>query len=281
MDYFLKAKKFQAKKRLGQNFLVDQNILETIVDSVDPKTDETIIEIGPGLGFLTELIAQKAKEVIAIEIDKAAIKEIHKLNYTNIRVIEKDILKTQLSELVDKPVKIVANLPYYITTPILVHLIGDVDETEKENRKLISEMTIMVQKEVGDRLVATEKSANKAWSSLSILTNYWSIPEIVTDVKNTSFYPKPKVHSSVLRLEVREKPAVNVQTPLYLRRVVRSAFQYRRKKLVNALENSGFKKEIILESLDKASLDLNTRGEKLSLEDFAKLSDELYQKKNL
>lgn len=276
-NYLQIAKQFRAKKRLGQNFLVDEAVLNEIVQAAEPQEDETIIEIGPGLGFLTELLAQRAKKVVAVEIDPVAVSEVKALQKDNIEIIQKDVLKTDFSSLTDKPVKVVANLPYYITTPILVHLLGEVDELNNPNRPLISEMIIMVQKEVGQRILATEESKNKEWGSLSVLANYWTVPELVTEVKNKSFFPRPKVESVVLKLTCREKPAVEPMSPKHFRRVVKASFLFRRKKLTNALALSGFHKDVIDKAFQNSGIDVSIRGEKLSLEGYALLADCLYK----
>ena len=273
MDYLARARQFRAKKRLGQNFLIDSGIIQKIIESADLSDDETVIEIGAGLGFVTEELAKKAKRVIAIEIDFDAIKELTSLPYSNIEIVNQDILQAELSKLVENPVKIVANIPYYITSPILVHLLGEIDQTEYENRKYIKEIILMVQWEVAKRLIADEKSKNKDYGLLSILANFWSETELICKVPSRSFFPAPKVDSAIIKLTVREKPVLELDNPKLFRRVIQASFGMRRKNLKNALTGGGFNSEIILKALEKADIDPARRGETLSMEEFKTLSN--------
>ncbi|MDD3014298.1 MAG: 16S rRNA (adenine(1518)-N(6)/adenine(1519)-N(6))-dimethyltransferase RsmA, partial [Candidatus Gastranaerophilales bacterium] len=277
MSYLERARKFRAKKRLGQNFLIDGGIIQKIVENANLTNDETVIEIGAGLGFVTEELAKKTKKVIAIEIDFDAIKELTSLPYSNIEIVSQDILQTELSKLVDKPVKIVANIPYYITSPILVHLLGEIDQAEYKNRKYIKEIILMVQWEVAKRLIADEKSKDKEYGLLSILANFWSETELVCKVPAKSFFPSPKVDSAIIKLTVREKPVLELDNPKLFRRVIKACFGMRRKNIKNALAGAGFNSEVISKALEKASIDPVRRGETLSMEEFKTLS-ELIQK---
>ena len=161
MDYYSRAKYFKTKKRLGQNFLINGEVIADILDYAEISPEDTVIEIGPGVGFVTEQLIKHAKQVIAIELDEEAIKELEKLNAPNLTIIHKDILKTDLSELCEGKVKVVANIPYYITSPIIAHLLGEVDDLNNKNRNKITDILLMVQEEVARRMVATEKSPSK------------------------------------------------------------------------------------------------------------------------
>ena len=229
MDYVKRARQFRAKKKLGQNFLIDPNIIQKIIDYASLETDDTVLEIGAGLGFVTEKLAQKVKKVIAIEIDQDAIFELSSLPFSNIQIISEDILKVDFSKLTDKPLKIIANIPYYITSPILVHLLGEIDQQEHLNRKYISEIILMVQYEVAKRLVADEKSSSKEYGLLSILANYWAETDFLMKVPAKSFYPSPKVDSALVKLKIRQNPLVNLDNPTLFRRIINACFNKRRK----------------------------------------------------
>jgi 16S rRNA (adenine1518-N6/adenine1519-N6)-dimethyltransferase len=277
VNYIDRAKKFRAKKKLGQNFLVDEYVLQFIIEQADIKPDETIIEIGAGPGFVTELIAQQTNKVIAIEIDPVFADELKAAESKNIQVYQQDILKTNFVELVNQPTKVIANIPYYITTPILLHLLGDIDDLKHQNRQLIQNMIIMVQKEVGNRIAATNQSKNKEYGSLSILVNYHAEVEILKEVKASSFWPRPKVDSVLLRLIPRQQPPVTVLNNKIFKKVIKASFTFRRKNLKNALMMSGFSVNIVKEGLKETNLDETARGETLSIEDFALLSDNIYK----
>ncbi len=268
LNYLQRAKKFRTKKRLGQNFLVDANIIEKIIEESSLSRDDVILEIGPGIGFVTEKIAQLAAKVLAVEVDDDAIEELEKLSYSNIKIINEDILKVDISELTDNPIKIIANIPYYITSPIIVHLLGEIDEIEHFNRKMVKEIMLMVQYEVAQRIVANEKSASKEYGLLSILVNYWAEPELIAKVPARSFYPAPKVDSALIKLKVRDKPAIKLNNPKLFRRIIRASFRMRRKTIKNALVNSGFDNSVVIEALSQASISPAIRGEKLSIQDF-------------
>ena len=275
MNYLKRAKQFRTKKCLGQNFLVCENTINLIVKKADIQSDDVVVEIGPGIGFVTEQLAQRAGEVIAIEIDENAITELKKLPFNNIKIIHQDVLKTDISIFSDKKMKVVANIPYYITSPILVHLLGEIDQPDYKIRQSVKEIILMVQYEVAQRIVATESSPNKAYGTLSVLCNYWSKPEIIAKVPANCFYPAPKVDSALLKLTVRDNPPVTPDNPKLFRQVVQAAFGVRRKTIKNALGVAGFNKEMINISLERCKIDPKRRGETFSMEEFKLLSDVL------
>ena len=275
MNYFDRAKYFRTKKRLGQNFLINGEVIANILDYAEIKPDDTVVEIGPGVGFVTEQLVKRAKEVIAIELDEEAVNELEKLNAPNLKIIHQDILKTDLSKLSEGKFKVVANIPYYITSPIIAHLLGEVDDTDNKNRNKITEIVLMVQEEVARRMCATEKSPSKQYGLLTILSQFWADVEIMERVGRRSFYPAPKVNSALVRLKVREKPRLELSDYTHFRKTVKAAFSQRRKNIKNCLLSGGFSKENIQRSMAKLGLDENTRGEKLSIEDFGRLSEEL------
>lgn len=277
LSYILRAKKFRAKKRLGQNFLIDPDILNAIVSNV--SSDDVVLEIGPGLGFVTEKLVNTAKKVVAVELDDDAIKVLDKNLGTkeNFTLIHADILKTNLKDIFKEEfekgtkIKVVANIPYYITSPIIAHLLGEIDEIENENRGMTAEIILMVQYEVAKRLVANEKSQNKEYGLLSILAQFWADCSIVKNVSKRCFLPSPKVDSAVLKIKINDAPKCEI-TPL-LKRTIKAAFSERRKNIKNSLQNAGFLN--VEEALNDAGFDIQTRGEKLSIEDFCKLSKAL------
>lgn len=272
-DYFLRAKLFKTKKRLGQNFLVDESVIDRIVQEVTP--DDTVLEIGPGAGFVTENIVNKAKKVYAVEIDEDAIDALAHIRTNKFTLIHNDILKTNLKDLEDTTFKVVANIPYYITSPILAHLLGEIDDLNNDNRKRISEIILMVQWEVAQRLVANEKSPSKQYGLLSILTQFNAEVELIQKVGKRSFYPAPKVDSALVRITINKEPKVKVNDYTFLKRVVKACFATRRKNLKNSLINGGFSKESVSKTLSNLNIEENTRGETLSIQEFAKLSEEL------
>ena len=272
-DYFQRAKYFRTKKRLGQNFLINGEVIQDIIDFADISPDDTILEIGPGVGFVTEQLVKYAKKVIAIELDEEAIKELEKLNYDNLEIIHNDILKTDISTLSDIPVKVVANIPYYITSPILAHLLGEIDDLENKNRNKITDIILMVQEEVARRIVATEKSSSKQYGLLTILSQFWADCSIIRLVGRKSFYPAPKVNSALVSLKVNVEPRLKLTDYAYFRKTIKSAFSQRRKTLKNCLVNSGFDKTKVTKAILKMNLEENIRGEKLSIEEFGTLSE--------
>ena len=231
MDYFERAKKFRTKKKFGQNFLVNGSVVESIIENAKIEPDYTILEIGPGLGFVTEQLAPKAKKVITVEIDRDAIKEIKKLPFENIEIIENDILKTDITSLCEGPIKVVANIPYYITSPIIVHLLGELYDNEHATRNKVTEIILMVQKEVAERIVATNTSPSKAYGMLSVLWNFRTKTSLIQIVKSRSFFPAPKVDSALVKFEVQHEPMYNCKDTRLLYRVVKSCFGTRRKNI--------------------------------------------------
>lgn len=276
MDYFNRAKRFRTKKRLGQNFLIDGDVINFIVNEANLSKNDTVIEIGPGIGFVTEQLVKHAGKVIAIELDEQAIEQLKKLDADNLEIVHNDILKTDISELANgKKVKVVANIPYYITSPILAHLLGEIDDLDNKNRQSISEIILMVQEEVAIRMSANEKSPNKAYGLLTVLSQFWANCRILKQVKSKSFYPAPKVNSALVKLEVRENPLLELSDYSYFRKTIRGGFSARRKNIKNALMNKGFDKDKILLALEKVGISENTRSESISIEDFGRLSEEL------
>lgn len=275
MDYYSRAKYFKTKKRLGQNFLINGEVIANIIDYAEITPEDTVIEIGPGVGFVTEQLIKHAKQVIAIELDEDAIRELEKLNAPNLKIIHKDILKTDLSELCEGKVKVVANIPYYITSPIIAHLLGEIDDLNNKNRNKITDILLMVQEEVARRMVATENSPSKQYGLLSILSQFWADVEIKELVGRRSFFPAPKVNSALVKLIVREKPKLQLTNYTHFRKTVKAAFSQRRKNIKNCLLSGGFSKEKIQQAMQKLGLDENTRGEKLSIETFGELSEAL------
>ena len=272
-DYFLRAKLFKTKKRLGQNFLVDESVINRIVEEVTPE--DTVLEIGPGAGFVTENIVNRAKKVYAVEIDEDAIEALAHIRTNRFCLIHNDILKTNLKDLEDTTFKVVANIPYYITSPILAHLLGEIDDLNNEKRKRIWEIILMVQWEVAQRLVANENSPSKQYGLLSILTQFNAEVELIQKVGRRSFYPAPKVDSALVRIKINDTPRVTVSDYTFLKRVVKACFATRRKNIKNSLINGGFDKAAVAKALAALNISENTRGETLAIEDFAKLSEEL------
>ena len=275
MNYFERAKFFRTKKRLGQNFLINGEVIQDIIDEANIQPDDTVVEIGPGVGFVTEQLVKYAKEVIAIELDEEAIKELEKLNAPNLKIIHADILKTDLSTLCEGSIKVVANIPYYITSPIIAHLLGEVDDLDNKNRNKITDIILMVQEEVARRMVADENSPSKQYGLLTILSQFWADVEIFRLVGRKSFFPAPKVNSALVKLVVKKEPKLKLTDYTHFRKTVKAAFSQRRKNVKNCLLNGGFSREMIAKALSKLGIDENTRGEKLSIETFGKLSEEL------
>ncbi len=271
-DYLQRAKYFRTKKRLGQNFLINSEVISDIIKFADIKPDDIILEIGPGVGFVTEQLVKYAKKVIAVELDEEAVKELSKLNANNLEIIHADILKTDLAELCNGKLKVVANIPYYITSPIIAHLLGEIDDLGNKNRASIENIILMVQEEVARRIVATEKSAGKQYGLLTILSQFWADCSILRLVGRKSFYPAPKVNSALVSMKVREKPLLDLQDYTFFRKVIKAGFSQRRKTLKNCLLSAGFEKEKINQAISQMKLDENIRGEKLSIKDFGELS---------
>lgn len=266
---------FAFQKRFGQNFLIDSNILEKIVVAADITSEDVVLEIGPGIGTLTQYLCESAKSVIAVEIDKHLIPILNDTlsEYSNVEVINEDILKLDINKIIDekaegKPIKVVANLPYYITTPIIMGLF--------ENKVNLKSITIMVQKEVAMRMQAGP--GTKDYGSLSLAVQFYAKADIAMIVSPNCFIPRPNVGSAVINLVKHENPPVKVANEDYMFRVIRAAFNQRRKTLQNGLNNSGdinVSKEKIIEAIAKLGVVENIRGEALTLEQFARLSEYL------
>jgi 16S rRNA (adenine1518-N6/adenine1519-N6)-dimethyltransferase len=267
---------FSFKKSLGQNFLIDQNILNNIVSAADLTPDSGVIEIGPGIGSLTERIAKKAKNVVAFEIDQRLIPILEETlePYDNAKVINQDVLEADIHSVIKEnftdgqDIMVVANLPYYVTTPIILKLLND--------NLPIRGIVIMIQKEVADRIAA--KPSTKEYGSLSIAIQYFAEAETVMTVPHTVFIPKPNVDSAVIKIKKRTKPHTAVKDEEFMFNVVRASFAQRRKTIINNLKSFFGKeeKEKVESALNAVGIDPKRRGETLSIEEFAKLSDELH-----
>ena len=275
MNYYDRARYFKTKKRLGQNFLIDGQTISDIIDFADIQPEDTVVEIGPGVGFVTEQLIKHAKQVIAIELDEEAVKELEKLEAPNLKIIHNDILKQDLSKLSDGKIKVVANIPYYITSPIIAHLLGEIDDLNNKNRNKITDILLMVQEEVARRMVANENSPSKQYGLLTILSQFWAEVKIMKPVGRRSFYPAPKVNSALVKLTVRENPLLDLSDYSHFRKTIKAAFSQRRKNVKNCLLSAGFTKEKIKSALEALGLDENIRGEKLSIETLGKLSEKL------
>ena len=275
----LQKYQFNFQKKYGQNFLIEPQVLETIVDAAHIQADDCVLEIGPGIGTMTQYLAEQAREVVAVEIDKALIPILQDTlsEYPNVTIINEDILKVDLEKLVKekndgRPVKVVANLPYYITTPIIMQLF--------ESHVPLHSITIMVQTEVAQRMQVGP--GTKDYGALSLAVQYYSRPEIITHVPPTCFIPRPNVGSTVIRLTRYEKPPVEAADESFLFSLIRASFNQRRKTLVNGLSNASglnLSKAQITEALEQMGLPANVRGETFTLEQFARLSKLLYRKK--
>ncbi len=270
---------FAFQKRFGQNFLIDTHVLEKIIAASQITKEDFVLEIGPGIGTMTQYLAEYAREVTAVEIDNTLIpilKDTLK-DWDNVTVINDDILKVDIRKLAlekngGKPIKVVANLPYYITTPIIMGLF--------ENQVPIDSITIMVQKEVADRMQVGP--GTKDYGALSLAVQYYARPEIVANVPPNCFMPRPKVGSAVIRLERYEKPPVQVTDEKLMFRIIRASFNQRRKTLVNGLKNSqelSYSREEIEEVLNTCGISLNIRGEALTLAEFAEIANAFGEKK--
>ena len=256
------------KKRFGQNFLIDEHVLNKIISGAEINKDDTVLEIGPGIGTLTQALCEAAGEVIAVEIDRDLIPILEKTldSFKNVRIINEDILKLDLNEISQKPLKVVANLPYYITTPIIMGLF--------ESGAPIESITVMVQKEVADRMKALP--GGKDYGALSLAVQYYAEAKIIANVPQNCFIPRPNVGSAVIRLKAHKNPPVEVGDKEYMFSLIKAAFLQRRKTLSNALKNEsslGLSRDEVVNALKKMGLPEDVRGERLSLEEFAGLSD--------
>ena len=267
---------FNFKKGFGQNFLIDTNVLDNIADAAGITSEDTVLEIGPGFGSLTQTVAERAKKVISLEIDTKLIPILNETlaDYNNIEIINKDVLKCDIDELSrekndGKPFKVVANLPYYITTPIIMDML--------EKHSAVTSMTVMVQKEVAERMQAGPKSSD--YGALSVAVQFYADTNIDMIVQPSCFMPRPKVASAVITLKLRDKPSVDVKDKKLFFHIVKCAFGQRRKTLLNTLCNQGnfnMTKEEIGEVIRSAGLDERIRGEAMSLQEFGVLADKFY-----
>lgn len=268
--------RFVFQKKFGQNFLIDTHVLDKIIRAADITKEDFVLEIGPGIGTLTQYLCENAREVVAVEIDKLLIPVLEDTlsAYSNVTVLNEDILKVDLAALVNeknggKPIKVVANLPYYITTPIIMELF--------EKHVPLSDITVMVQKEVADRMQA--KPGSKDYGALSLAVQYYAEPYIAANVPPNCFMPRPNVGSAVINLKLHGKPPIEVRDEVLLFKMIRASFNQRRKTLVNGLNNYAelsYTKEEILKALKEEGLSENIRGEALTLAQFAGLSNRLF-----
>jgi 16S rRNA (adenine1518-N6/adenine1519-N6)-dimethyltransferase len=275
------SKHIKPLKSLGQNFLIDEEVIAEIVDGSGVGEDSLVVEIGPGEGALTEHLAELAGHVVAVDLDERMIKllKVKLFGYDNVELIHGDILELDLSKLIEERlseynltnVRVVGNLPYYITTPIIMKLL--------KMRTATDSITVMMQKEVGDRILAGPGS--KQIGVITYSVQYYADVSKVIDVGRESFYPSPKVDSVVLRLDIREDPAVTVSDEDFFFKTIKAGFMMRRKTLLNSLTSlDGFSKPVIEEALSNANIEANRRAESLSMEEFARLSEELLNIKN-
>ena len=272
----LQEHRFVFQKKYGQNFLIDPHVLDKIIAAAGIGSGDTVLEIGPGIGTMTQALAETAGHVVAVEIDRNLIPILQETlaGYSNVTILNEDILKLDVNRLVQeynggKPIKVAANLPYYITTPIILGLF--------EQEVPLDNMTVMVQKEVADRMQAAPGS--KDYGALSLAVQYYAEPYLAANVPPNCFLPRPKVGSAVVRLTRYQEPPVPAEHPAFLFRIIRAAFNQRRKTLQNALWNAAelaIPKERTAEALRRMRLSETVRGEALSLEQFARLSDLLF-----
>ena len=264
---------FTFQKKFGQNFLIDTHVLDKIIRSAEITKEDMVLEIGPGIGTMTQYLAEAAGKVVAVEIDRNLIPILSETlkDYDNVRIINEDVLKVDIRKLAEeenggRPIKVVANLPYYITTPIIMGLF--------ENQVPVESITVMVQKEVAQRMQTGPGS--KDYGALSLAVQYYADPYIVANVPPNCFMPRPKVGSAVIRLTRHAVPPVEVEDEKLMFSVIRAAFNQRRKTLYNGLKNSGeFEEEIIREAIEQLGKGANIRGEVLTLEEFARLSNHI------
>ena len=269
---------FNFQKKFGQNFLIDTHVLDKIIEESGITKDDCVLEIGPGIGTMTQYLCENAREVIAVEIDKALIPILEDTlsEYDNVTVINDDILKVDVQKIVDeknggKPIKVVANLPYYITTPIIMGLF--------ESHLPLKSITIMVQKEVADRMQVGP--GTKDYGALSLAVQYFAKPEIVANVPPNCFMPRPNVGSAVIRLTKYDKPPVFVENEEFMFSLIRATFNQRRKTLVNAIGNApnlNISKETVTEVLSEMGESATVRGETFTLEKFAEFSNKILKK---
>lgn len=264
---------FAFQKKFGQNFLIDSNVLESIIRGAEITKDDFVLEIGPGIGTMTQYLCEAARQVVAVEIDKMLIPILEDTlsEYDNVEVINQDVLKVDIKSLAEeknngKPIKVVANLPYYITTPIIMGLF--------ESGVPIDSITIMVQKEVADRMQTGPGS--KDYGALSLAVQYYATAKVILNVSATCFMPRPNVDSAVIKLTRHKESTVNVADEKLMFKIIRASFNQRRKTLVNGLKNSpelSFSKEQIVKAIEKIGKPETIRGEALTLEEFAELAN--------
>jgi 16S rRNA (adenine1518-N6/adenine1519-N6)-dimethyltransferase len=264
---------FAFQKKFGQNFLIDSNVLESIIRGAEITKDDFVLEIGPGIGTMTQYLCEAARQVVAVEIDKMLIPILEDTlsEYDNVEVINQDVLKVDIKSLAEeknngKPIKVVANLPYYITTPIIMGLF--------ESGVPIDSITIMVQKEVADRMQTGPGS--KDYGALSLAVQFYATAKVILNVSATCFMPRPNVDSAVIKLTRHKEPTVNVTDEKLMFKIIRASFNQRRKTLVNGLKNSpelSFSKEQIVKAIEKIGKPETIRGEALTLEEFAELAN--------
>lgn len=264
---------FMFQKKFGQNFLIDTHVLEKIIKSAGVSEEDCVLEIGPGIGTMTQYLAEHARQVVAVEIDRNLIPILEETlaDYENVKIINEDILKVDIKRLAEqynggRPIKVVANLPYYITTPIIMGLF--------ESDVPIDNITVMVQKEVADRM--QEGPGSKDYGALSLAVQYYAEPEIVANVPPNCFIPRPNVGSAVIRLTRHKEMPVQVKDPKLMFKLIRASFNQRRKTLQNGLNNSPelpYSKEQVAAALETMGLSQSVRGEALTLEQFARLAD--------
>ena len=269
----LQKYQFNFQKRYGQNFLIDTGVLDRIISAAQITRDDCVLEIGPGIGTMTQCLAEHARQVVAVEIDKNLIPILEDTlsAYDNVTIINEDILKVDIKKIVEernggRPIKVVANLPYYITTPIIMGLF--------ENRVPLESITVMVQKEVAERMQVGP--GTKDYGALSLAVQYYAKPEIVANVPPNCFIPRPNVGSAVIRLTCYKEPPVQVADEKKMFALIRASFNQRRKTLVNSIGNArelGISKERAAAALEKMQLPATVRGEALTLEQFAELSE--------
>lgn len=258
----------RANKKLGQNFLINQQIIDDIIEKSKITKEDTVLEIGPGLGSLTKALLQNAKRVIAVELDENMVKILkNRFNQDNFELIHDDILKININDFTEEygRIKVVANLPYYITTPIVMKLL--------ESEYNIESITVMVQKEVGERLCAD--AGSRDFGAVTVGVNYYSKARIVIDVPKDNFLPAPEVDSCVIRLDILETPPVELIDKTRFFRLVKAAFSQRRKTINNSLASGEFSKEEVLETLEKLNINPKLRAENLSIQDFANIANNL------
>lgn len=276
----LQKYQFSFQKKFGQNFLIDTRVLDKIIRAAEITKEDMVLEIGPGIGTMTQYLAEAAGKVIAVEIDRNLIPILSETlsMYDNVRIINEDVLKLDIRKLAEeenqgRPIKVVANLPYYITTPIIMGLF--------EGQVPVESITVMVQKEVADRMQTGPGS--KDYGALSLAVQYYAKPYIVANVPPNCFMPRPKVGSAVIRLTRHDTPPVQVKDEGLMFEIIRASFNQRRKTLANGLNNSSrlsYPKEVIAEAVEKLGKGPSIRGEALTLEEFARLSDILSESRH-